>query len=190
MHKKTASFGRCCFLYKKKYGRMTVGAWLNMEMEHTNPLWMILMGGGLMIGGMLVRFFVGAPHVMLLSLGVNEMVPPSWLMALLWTVSFLVVGCAAGFAFGYRAPGCEVDKYKGGMLFVLLAVLELCWYPTFFGAGLLFLSVLESILILILCTGVTLCFYRVSKFAGMLLLLHELWLVYMLILNFAVFFRA
>ena len=177
-------------MFKKKYGRMTVSAWLNMEMEHTNPLWMILMGGGLMLGGMLVRFFVGAPHGMLLSLGVNEMVPPAWLMALLWTVSFLVVGCAAGFAFGYRSRGCEVDKYKGGMLFVLLAVLELCWYPTFFGAGLLFLSVLESILILILCTGVTLCFYRVSKFAGMLLLLHELWLIYMLILNFAVFFRA
>ena len=177
-------------MYKKKYGRMTVGAWLNMEMEHTNPLWMVLMGGGLMIGGMLVRFFVGSPYTTLMSLGVSDMVPPSWLMALLWTVSFLVVGCAAGFAFGYRSRGCEVDKYKGGMLFVLLAVLELCWYPTFFGAGLLFLSVLECILILILCTGVTLCFYRVSKFAGMLLLLHELWLVYMLILNFAVFFNA
>ncbi|MBR5119383.1 MAG: hypothetical protein IKV02_00160, partial [Clostridia bacterium] len=99
-------------MYKKKYGRMTVGAWLNMEMEHTNPLWMILMGGGLMVGGMLVRFFVGSPYKTLMTMGVSDIVPPSWLMALLWTVSFLVVGCAAGFAFGYRSRGCEVDKYK------------------------------------------------------------------------------
>ena len=177
-------------MFKKKYGRMTVGAWLNMEMEHTNPLWMILMGGSLMVGGILVRFFVGSPYTLLMSLGVTDMVPPSWLMALLWTVSFLVVGCAAGFAFGYRSRGCEVDKYKGGMLFVLLAVLELCWYPTFFGAAWLFLSVLESILILCLAVCVTVCFSRVTKLAGFLLVLHDIWLIYILILNFAVFFRA
>ena len=74
------------------------------------------------------------------------------------------------------------------MFFVLLGVLEMCWYPTFFGAGLYFISVLESIMILCLSLAVTLCFYRVSRLAGMILLFHNVWLIYMMILNFAVLF--
>ncbi|MBQ7335864.1 MAG: tryptophan-rich sensory protein [Clostridia bacterium] len=175
-------------MFKKKYGRMTVGAWLGSEMEQTTPALMIVLGAVMMIGGIIVRLAVGSPHMMLLALNVSLPIPPVWLMTLLWSLAFLTVGCAAGFVLGFRAGGCDVDKYKGGMLFILLAVLEFCWYPTFFGAGLIFLSVLESILILCLAVGVTLCFYRVSKFAGMLVLLHVIWLIYMLILNFAVFF--
>ena len=175
-------------MYKKKYGKLTVSAWLNMEMNRSSLLLTVLIGTLLMGGGIAVRFLTGAPHMMLLALDVGDFVPPVWLMGLLWTASFFTVGCAAGFILGYRDRGCEVEKYKGGMLFVLLAVLELCWYPTFFGASLLFLSVLESILILCLSVGVTACFYRVSKLGGMILFFHDIWLVYILILNFAVFF--
>ena len=177
-------------MYKKKYGKMTVSAWLNMEMNQTHPMLMLLLGGGMLAGGVLVRLCVGSPHMMLLALNVAGIVPPVWLMTLLWSLSFFIIGAAAGFVLGYRTYGCEVDKYKGGMLFVLLAVLELCWYPTLFAAGLVFLSVLESILILSISVGTTLCFYRVSRFAGMLLLLHDVWLCYMLILNFAILFHA
>lgn len=178
------------FLYKKGFGKMTVSAWLNMEMECSRPMLMLLVGIMMVSGGILVRFFVGSPYLTLVALNIADLIPPVWLMTLLWTVSFFMIGCSAGFVLGYRRGGCEVDKYKGGMIFVLLAVLELCWYPTLFGAGFVFLSVLESILILCLSVGVTLCFYRVSKFAGMLFLLHDIWLIYMLILNFAVFFRC
>ncbi len=177
-------------MYKKRYGKITVGAWLNMEMNRTRPILMLLIGGLMAIGGIAVRMAVGSPHVMMLALDIGDLVPPVWVMMLLWSVSFFVIGAAAGFVLGIREGGCEVDKYKGGMLFVLLGVLELCWYPTLFGAGLVFLSVLESMLILCLSVGVTLSFYRVSKLAGMLLLFHCVWLCYMLILNFAVLFRA
>ena len=178
------------FLYKKKYGNIRAGAWLTMEMNQTNTLLMLLIGTAFMLGGIAVRFIVGSPHMTLLALGVGGIVPPSWVMCLCWTVSFFTVGCAAGFVLGYKDRSCEVDKYKGCTLFVLLAVLELCWYPTFFGAAWLFLSVLESILILCLAVCVTVCFSRVTKFAGFLLVLHDIWLIYILILNFAVFFRA
>lgn len=140
--------------------------------------------------GMVVRFAVGNPHIMLMALDIGDIVPPVWLMTLLWSLSFFTIGAAAGFVIGFRVGGCEIDKYKGGMLFVLLAVLELCWYPTLFGAGLVFLSALESILILCFSVGATLCFYRVGKLAGILLLLHDIWLIYMLILNFAVLFKG
>ncbi len=175
-------------MYKKQYGRMTVSAWLNCEMDRTNPLVMILLGVMLAVGGILVRAFVGGPHRALLELGIERLIPPVWLMAVLWTVALFTVGCAAGFVLGMRSGGYDGERYKGCMFFVLLAALELCWYPTFFGAGLYFLSVLESILILCFSLAVTFCFYRVSKFAGMLFFFHDVWLIYMLILNFAAFF--
>ncbi len=177
-------------MYKKKYGKVTVNAWLNMEMEQSRPSVMVLFGILMMAAGIIVRIAVGSPYMTILALDIADLLPPVWLMSLLWTLAFLTIGCAAGFVLGYRAGGCEVDKYKGSMLFVVLAVLELCWYPTLFGAGFLFLSVLECILILCFSVGVTLCYYRVSKFAGVLFLLHDIWLIYMLILNFAVFFRG
>ncbi len=177
------------FLHKKKYGRMTVNAWLNMEMERSNPFVMIAFGVLLTVIALLVRGFTGSPYAVILALDVRDMIPPVWIMTLLWSVSFLVVGAAGGFVLAYRASGREADKYKGCMFFVLLSVMELLWYPTFFGAQMLFLSVLIAILCLCLSIAVTAAFYRVTKLAGMLLFLHDVWLVYMLILNFAVLFR-
>ena len=177
-------------MHKKGYGKLTVNAWLNSELERSSPILMLMCGILFAVGGILVRAFVGSPYRVMLELGIKDMIPPVWLMTFLWSVSFFVIGSAAGFVLGYRLGGCEGEKYKGCMLFVLLAVLELSWYPTLFGANLVFLSVLEAILILCLSVAVTNSFYRISKFAGMILLFHDIWLVYMLILNFAILFRS
>ena len=168
---------------------MTVSAWLNAEMEQSRSALMIL-GGVLSLGiGVFVRFLVGAPYRMILELGIAELLPPVWLMALLWSVTLFVIGSAGGFVLGYRTCGAEGEKYKGCMFFLLLLFLEMLWYPTFFAVGLVFVSALLSVLILCLSVAVTSCFYRVTKFAGMLLMLHDVWLVYMLSLNIAILFR-
>ena len=176
-------------MYKKKYGRMTVSAWLNSEIEQSNPIVMLVLGGLMTFAGILMRGCVGSPYRTMLELGIADLVPPVWIMTLLWSVAFFTVGAAAGFILAYRVCPDRGEKYKGCMLFVLLAVLELCWYPTFFGANLVFLSVLESILILCLGIAVTVSFSRVSKFAGAILVFHDVWLVYMLIMNFSILFR-
>ena len=177
-------------MYKKGYGRVTVGAWLNAEMAQSNTACVLALGILFALGGILVRLLVGSPYLSILALGIKTLIPPVWLMCVLWTVSFFTVGCAAGLVLGYRGGGWEAEKYKGGMIFILMAVLELCWYPTFFGAGLIFLSVLETVAILCLAVGSMLCFSRVSRLSGILLFFHVIWLVYILILNFAVFFNG
>ena len=176
-------------MYHKKYGKMTVNAWLNSEMERSNPIVMVAIGTLLTVIAIIVRAKVGSPYQTIHAMNLDAIIPPVWIMTLLWSLSFLTVGCAAGFVLAYHACGRDGEKYKGLLFFVLLAVLELCWYPTFFGAHLVFLSTLEAILILCLSLAVTFSFYRVTKFAGMLLLLHDIWLIYMLILNFAVLFH-
>ena len=190
MHQKNSISREVLFLFHKKYGRMTVGAWLSRELEQSSVALMLALGAMLTVGGIVVRAAVGSPYRVMLELGIGELVPPAWVMALLWSVAFFTVGAAAGFVLGYRRSECDGDKYKGGMLFVLLAVLELCWYPTFFGSSLVLLSLLETLLILALSLGVTALFYRISGFAGMLLLLHDVWLIYLLVLNASVLLRA
>ena len=170
-------------MYKKKYGRMTVSAWINSELEQTSPILMLFSGLLLLVIGWAVRLGVGAPYRMILELGIGDLMPAVWMMALLWSVELFCVGCAAGFVLGHTERGCRGEKYKGCLLVVLLSLLEMLWYPTFFSLGLIFLTVLLSIVILCLAVSVTACFYRVSKFAGMILLLHDVWLAYMLILN-------
>ena len=177
-------------MYHKRYGKLTPAAWLSFEMEQSNPFIMLTVGMLLTVAGILVRISVGSPYRTILELGIKDMIPPAWLMSIVWAFSFFIVGCAGGFVLAYRTAGQNVEKYKGSMYFVLLCVLELCWYPTLFGKGFVFLSVLLCLLILCISLATTFCFYRVTSFAGMLLLLHDVWLIYMLLLNFAVLFRA
>ena len=169
---------------------MTVRAWLNSEMDCANPILTVGVGALLLIGGMIVRIRSESPYRTILEMGIGDIVPPVWLMTLLWSLSLFLIGCAAGFVLGYRRGGCEIEKYKGCMIFVILAILELSWYRIFFVSNLIFISVLVALLILSLGIWVTSLFYRVTKFAGMLLLLHDIWLICMTVLNAVVLFRA
>lgn len=177
-------------LYSRRYGKLTARAWLSRELENSHPFGMILAGSLCMLGGIILRGCAGAPYPVILELGIGELIPPAWIMALLWTVSFFTIGCAAGFVLCYRMAGRGEEKYKGSMLFLLLYAAELCWYPALFAARLVFFSTLLCFLILCISVWVTACFYRVTKLAGFLLLLHDVWLIYMLILSFAVLFHG
>ena len=84
---------RGAVLYKKRYGRMTVSAWLNSELEQTKPILMVIVGTLLLLIGGLVRLGVGSPYRMMLELGIGDLVPPVWLFTLLQLLGFLTVGC-------------------------------------------------------------------------------------------------
>lgn len=169
---------------------MTVRAWLNSEMDCASAPLTVGAGILLLIAGLIVRFKVGSPYRVMMEMGIGDIVPPVWLMGLLWSLALFLIGCAGGFVLGYRRGGCSIEKYKGCMIFVLLSALELVWYYVFFSKSLVFLSVLLSIAIFFLSLWITALFYRVTKFAGMIFLLHDIWLIYMVILNFTIFFRV
>ena len=177
-------------MYKKKYGRMTVSAWLASEMEQSSIVWMLVIGFVCLLGGWGVRISVGSPYTFLHTLNVLQNLPPVWLMTFLWSVALFTVGCAGGYVLGFHERGRGTEKYRGCLLFFFLMLCELLWYAVFFGAELVFISSLLSVCILCTAVAVTAAFCRVSKFASTILLLHDLWLVYMLILNFSVVFHS
>lgn len=176
-------------MYRKQYGKMTPSAWLGAELEQSGTAWMLLGGSLCAAAYVTVRFLSGSPYQMMLELGISDLIPPVWLMTLLRFFAFLTAGCAAGLVLGWRDPCRAAEKYKGCLLFVLMTVLELCWYPTLFVSGLTFVAMLESFVILGFAVGATFSFFRVSRFSGIVLLLHDVWLVYLLFLSVSVFFR-
>ena len=176
-------------MYRKQYGRMTTLAWVSAEMRQTSLALAIIVGCLCASAYVIVRGTSGNPYSVMLALGIADLVPPVWLMTVLRFLSFLTVGCGAGLVLGWRERGCAGEKYRGGMFFLLLVGLELCWYPTLFVSAMVFLAVLESLMILILSLLVTVCFLRVSRLAGVILLLHSVWVIYLMILTFAIFFR-
>lgn len=177
-------------MYRKGYGQMSLSGWLRLELEPCSIPAALISGALAAIAGLLLKIFSKSPYPVLLALGVGELVPPVWLMVLLWTVAFFTVGTSAGLILSYRERGCGGAKYQAGMFFLLLLVLEYLWYPTFFGATFVFLGALLSVLILCCSVALTVLSARLSRLVAGVLVLHDLWLVYLLILGFAVLFRA
>ena len=168
---------------------MTSSAWLNSELEQSSSFLTVFCGGIMAVAYFTVRWLTGSPYRKMLELGIADIMPPVWLFSLLQLLGFLSIGCAAGLILGWKDRGCAVDKYKGCLFFVLLAVVELCWYPTLFGGGLMFLCVLEALLMMLLSVCVAVSFFRISGLSGILLSLHSVWVLYLLIFTCAIFFR-
>lgn len=176
-------------MYRRKYGRMTTLAWLNAEIRQTSLALSVICGCLCTIAYVTVRGSSGNPYAVMLALGISDLVPPVWLMTALHFLSFAVVGSAAGLVLGWRERGCAAEKYRGLLLFVLLLILELCWYPTLFRSAMVFLAVLESIAAVALSLAVAVSFWRVSRLSGLLLSLHCMWAIYLMILTASIFFR-
>ena len=176
-------------MYKRKYGRMTSAAWLNVELEQSSLFLTVLLGVLSAGAFIIVRWNVGAPYRMMLELGIGDLIPPVWWFTLLQLVGFLTVGCAVGLVLGWREKGCAADKYKGCLLGLLTILAELCWYPCLFGRGMVFFALLLAIAALFLAVCTAVCFFRISGLSGILLSLHSVWLIYLLVLTCNVFFR-
>lgn len=168
---------------------MTALGWMSAEMRQTSPALSVIVGCLCAILFVVVRSASGTPYAVMLALGIGDLVPPVWLMTALRFLSFLTLGCAAGLVLGWRGCGGAGEKYRGGMFFLLLLALELCWYPTLFRSAQVFLAVLESLMILVLSLLVMVSFFRVSRIAGTILVLHSVWATYLMLLTFTIFFR-
>ena len=167
----------------------SVGARFNATFGPAATVCMLVGGGLLLAVFFVVRFTSGSPYVVMQRLRLWSCIPPVFLTTFLFTLWFLLIGCAFGLCLGCPGRGREAEKYKGGMLFILLAVLELVWYPCFFVRAEVFLSVLLSILCVALCVGVFLCFRKVSKLCACVMLIHAIWLIYLTIVCFIALFR-
>lgn len=173
----------------KRPFQMTARARLSRETAQTSTTVTLAVGVISFLCFLVVRILCGTPYRVMLELGISDLMPPIWLFTLLQAVAFFTTGCAAGFVLGNRTPCLQAEKYKGGMFFVITLAVELCWYPLLFVRAWVIAVLLQAIFNVLLAIYTTACFFRVGKFAGWIMVLHNVWLVYLLLLTFRIFFQ-
>lgn len=144
----------------------------------------------LLVTGIFTRWVSGSPIATLHYIGVSELIPPTWLMVLLFGASYIVAGLALGFALGERRGGRGEKKYQGAMWFCLALCLGYAWYPVFFCAKLFLVSAGLSLLCLFCSICASACFAHVSAASLALSAVYTLWLAYLALLNMQIFFAV
>ena len=158
------------------------------EYDCSNKKTVALMPVLLLFLGMFTRWVSGSPIPTIHFVGAGNMIPPIWLMVLLFCLSYLVGGIAFGTALSKRACPYSEKKYQGAMWFVICLALGYTWYPIFFCARLFLVSSIMSALCLFASICATVCFASVSKISFFLSLIYDCWILYIFLLNMKVFF--
>ena len=140
--------------------------------------------------GIFTRWVSGSPQRVLYYIKISHIVPPTWLLLLLFSAFDIVSGLALGAALGTVFCSRGEKKYQGAMWFCISLSLGYAWYPIFFCAELFLVSLIISISCLFCSICATICFSRVSNLAFALSLASSLWLLYLLLLNFRIFFSV
>lgn len=132
---------------------------------------------------LMVRFFTGSPYKIINYCGLRGVIPPVWVMVVMWIFWYIILGIAFGTVIGCKEIRNEASKYKGGMIFVIMMAMSYAWYPLFFGCGALFFGLLvcESVFILsILCA---VCFTSVNRLSSLFMSAFSFWMLWMVGLN-------
>jgi benzodiazapine receptor len=106
--------------------------------------------------------------------------PPNWIFAPVWTTLFLLMGIALFLILNQK------KNKKAKTIFFIQLILNTLWSFLFFGLHSPLLAFLE---IIILWTAILLTmiqFYKLQKWAGILLLPYLLWVSFAAILNFSI----
>ena len=136
-----------------------------------------------LFAGILVRLLSGSPIFMLRVCGLWGSIPKIWFFTAMWTMWYIVLGFCFGFILGTKNPGKGLCKYKGSFWFVIMMIFNIVWYPLFFKAGAIFLSLADILIIIFFCLLCAFEYFKIQKAVGCIMLLHLLWLLWCFILN-------
>lgn len=148
-----------------------------------------LVGGGLgLVGSIAVATVVGSPLPVLHVLGADAILPPLWILGLLWLTGYALLGAAAGCVLAclFRGSCRDTPLWKGLTFWVVEYTLSLAWYCLCFGSFTLFpagLCLLIGVVAGILCT---LSWFRVCRRPALLCGGVTLWLAYLLLCHLVI----
>lgn len=111
--------------------------------------------------------------------------PPSWLFPVAWAILYILMGISLYLVSNSNAEKSE--KQRAYIFFGIQLFLNFIWSPVFFVMQ-QFLSAFIILVFMWLFTVFTIiCFYGISKCAGLLQLPYLLWLTFAGYLNFAIY---
>ncbi len=140
--------------------------------------------GCLLLG--LLSFLLGGSPKLYHFLLLPRFAPPPLVFMMVWVLCFLLLGSAFGIAVSPCQCGGRKNKIRSIVLFSLLMLCILAWYPIFFSAGLFWFSLILCVSILLLSVFTLRSFARGNLLAASLMVLPILWFCFSLTLNFCV----
>lgn len=104
-----------------------------------------------------------------------DITPPDWAFPVAWTAIYALMGLALAMIIHARG-----SKWRGPaiVLFALQMVPNLLWTPLFFGAHLVFWSLITIVIMFLLALATAVMFARVRKAAAVLLVPYLAWIVF------------
>jgi len=141
-----------------------------------------VVGGVLALCAAAVRFWWGSPHASMTQMGIREVLPPVWLIGLLWLLWYFLLGATLGGVLYTYGKHC-IDAWRGACCFLLMIGVGFLWYPLFFVRQSFLLSLIVLLAVIALAAVCALQWQKLSPMAGIVMWLHVLWLFYMTVLQ-------
>lgn len=111
--------------------------------------------------------------------------PPGWVFPVVWTVLFFLMGLASYLV--YTWEGRRGEKRSALWTYGLQLLVNLGWPIFFFNLSWWLFAFFWLILLWVMILGVTVQFYRIRPWAGMLMLPYLAWTAFAGYLNFGIY---
>ncbi len=109
--------------------------------------------------------------------------PPGWIFGPVWTTLYAIMGLAAFLVWR------EIAEGRSGRMPLVLFFIQLglngLWTPLFFGAHRIGMALADIVLLWLVLVATTIAFFRVSRWAGALMLPYLAWVSYATALNYS-----
>ncbi len=148
-------------------------------------------GGAALAAVLLTRTFTGGAQTILHSYNAAALVPPLWIMGLLWFGLIALSGAALGarIADCHRGAAYSALLWRGATALVLADSFGCAWYALLFGKGVIAFSAL----CLLLCAGsallCALSWWQIARAAAAITGLYAAFSLFLLFLQLAVLLR-
>lgn len=110
--------------------------------------------------------------------------PPNWIFGPVWTTLFALMGIALFLV--WQKGFSRKDVKVAVVLFAVQLLLNTCWSIIFFGAHNPGAAFIEIIFLWLAILVTIIAFFRISKWAGYLLLPYIAWVSFAAFLNYAI----
>ena len=110
--------------------------------------------------------------------------PPGWLFPVVWTILFVLMGVASYLV--YTSGEKQADVERALRVYILQLVVNFFWSILFFNLSLCFAAFVWLILLWALVLVTLVRFYRITPYAGYLLVPYVLWVTFAGYLNLSI----
>jgi len=121
------------------------------------------------------------PGVWYANLDKPSLTPPDMVFPLVWNLLFIMMAFAAWRI--WRECGFRRARVSLG-LYIFQLVLNGAWMWLFFGLQLPGIALVEILVLWVILVAITICFWRCSPLAGLLMLPYMLWVGFAAYLNY------